>query len=228
MKRMKWAVMLLLWVCVMPARAQMGMDMFKRPSFTKMFHPVVGKGAEYETTSKTGSDSKVRTMDMGIVGKESVDGKDGYWMEMMMSEPSGKTILGKMLMTPDDFQFHKMIFQMPGKGAMEMPFNPTAAQRTKLEENMQDWHSAGTESVRVPAGTFDCEHWENDKTGGEVWVSDKVSPFGLVKEMNKDHSMVLIKVLNDYPERITGPVQKFDPQMMMQQMQQQRQQQPPQ
>jgi hypothetical protein len=228
MKRMKWAVMLLLWACVMPARAQMGMDMFKRPSFTKMFHPVVGKGAEYETTSKTGSDSKVRTMDMGIVGKESVDGKDGYWMEMLMSEPGGKTILGKMLMTPDDFQFHKMIFQMPGKGAMEMPFNPTAAQKTKLEENMQDWHSAGTESVTVPAGTFACEHWKNDKTGGEVWASDKISPFGLVKEMNKDHSMVLIKVLDDYPERITGPVQKFDPQMMMQQMQQQRQQQPPQ
>ncbi|MGB2664913.1 MAG: hypothetical protein WAK48_12975 [Candidatus Acidiferrum sp.] len=227
MKGMKWAVMLLLWACVMPARAQMGMDMFKRPSFTKMFHPVVGKGAEYETTSKTGSDSKVRTMDMGIVGKESVDGKEGYWMEMMMSEPGGRTILGKMLMTPDDFQFHKMIFQMPGKGAMEMPFNPTAAPRTKLEENMQDWHSAGTESVTVPAGTFDCEHWKNDKTGGEVWVSDKISPFGLVKEMNNDHSMVLMKVLNDYPERITGPVQKFDPQMMMQQMQQ-RQQQPPQ
>ena len=80
-------------------------------------HPVVGKGAEYETTSRTGSDSKVRTMDMGIVGKESVDGKDGYWMEMMMSDPGGKTILGKMLMTPDDFQFHKMIFQMPGKSA---------------------------------------------------------------------------------------------------------------
>ncbi|MGB2634024.1 MAG: hypothetical protein WAM58_08820 [Candidatus Acidiferrum sp.] len=228
MKRVKWAVMLFLLACAMPARAQMGMDMFKRPSFTKMFHPVVGKGAEYETTSKTGSDSKVRTMDMGIVGKESVDGKDGYWMEMMMSEPGGKTILGKMLMTPDDFQFHKMIFQMPGKGAMEMPFNPSAAQRTKLEENMQDWRSAGTESVTVPAGTFVCEHWKNDKTGGDVWVSDKVSPFGLVKEMNKDHSMVLTKVLNDYPERITGPVQKFDPQMMMQQMQQQRQQQPPQ
>ena len=40
--------------------------------------------------------------------------------------------------------------------------------------------------------------------------------------------MAPIKLLNDYPERITGPVQKFDPQMMMQQMQQQRQQQPPQ
>jgi hypothetical protein len=224
MKRMKWAVMLLVLACAMPLRAQMGMDMFKRPSFTKMFHPVVGKGAEYETTSKTGSDSKVRTMDMGIVGKESVDGKDGYWMEMMMSEPGGKAILGKMLMTPDDFQFHKMILQMLGRGAMEMPFNPNAAQRTKLEENMQDWHSAGTESITVPAGTFDCEHWKNDKTAGDVWVSDKVSPFGLVKEISKDHSMVLVKVLSDYPERITGPIQKFDPQMMMQQMQQQRQQ----
>lgn len=228
MKGMKWAVLLLLLACAMPARAQMGMDMFKRPSFTKMFHPVVGKGAEYESTSKTGSDSKVRTMDMGIVAKESVDGKDGFWMEMMTSDPAGKTFLGKVLMTPVDFQFHKMIFQLPGKGAMEMPFNPTAAQRSKFEDNMQDWHSVGTESITVPAGTFDCEHWKNDKTASDVWVSDKVSPFGLVKELSKDHSTVLVKVLNDYPDRITGPVQKFDPQMMMQQMQQQRQQQPPQ
>jgi hypothetical protein len=220
MKR-KWAAMLVVLACAVPVRAQMGMDIFKHPSFTKMFQPVVGKGAEYETTCKTGSDS---------VGKESADGKNGYWMEIMMSEPGGKTVLGKgkMLLTPDDFQFHKMIFQMPGKAAMEMPFNPGTAQRTKLEENIQDWHSLGTESITVPAGTCDCEHWKNDKTGGEVWTSDKVSPYGLVKEINKDHSMVHVKVLSDYPERINGPVQKFDPQMMMQQMQQQRSQQPPQ
>jgi hypothetical protein len=84
----------------------------------------------------------------------------------------------------------------------------------------------GTESITVPAGTFSCEHWKNDKTGGEVWTNEKVTPFGLVKEMSNDHSMVLLKVLNDYPDRITGPVQPFDPQMMMQQQMQRRQQQP--
>jgi hypothetical protein len=45
----------------------------------------------------------------------------------------------------------------------------------------------------------------------------------MVKEMSKDHSMVLVKVLSDYPDKITGPVQKFDPMQMMQQMQQPKQ-----
>jgi hypothetical protein len=39
--------------------------------------------------------------------------------------------------------------------------------------------------------------------------------------------MVLVKVLSDVPDRITGPVKKFDMQQMMQQMQQQRQQSKP-
>ena len=225
MKRTTWAVLLFLLGCSVPARAQMGMDAFKRPSFTKVFHPVVGKGAEYETASKVGADTRTSTMQMGIVAKESVDGKDGYWMEFVSNQANGKTAMGKMLLTPDDFQFHRMIIQVPGQGAMEMPFNPNAGQRAKMEENMADWHSAGTETITVPAGTFTCDHWKDDKTGGEVWTSDKVTPYGLVKEVSKDHSMVLTKVLSDFPDRINGPVQKFDPQQMMQQMQQQRQQQ---
>jgi len=47
---------------------------------------------------------------------------------------------------------------------------------------------------------------------------------GLVKETTKDHTMILTKVLGDYPDRITGPVQKFDPQLLMQQMQRGQQQ----
>ena len=224
MKRITWAVLLLLLGCASPARSQMGMDLFKKPSFTKVFHPVVGKGAQYETTSKVGSAPKPRMMEMGIVGKENVDGKDGYWMEFVSQDEKGKPMVGKMLMTIDDFQSHRMIVQVPGQGAMEMPMNPGAMRKEKMEETMADWHSVGTETIAVPAGTFSCEHWKNDKTGAEVWTSDKVSPYGMVKEVSKDQSMLLVKVLNDYPDRITGPVRKFDPKMMMQQMQQQRQQ----
>jgi len=217
MKRMTWVVLVPMLGFACAAQAQMGTDLFKRPSFTKVFHPVVGKGAEYETTSKSGSDAGPRTMDMGIVGKDSADGKDGYWLEFVVTD-KGKTVVGKMLITPDDFQSHRMIFQMPGQGAMEMPVRPNA-QNTKIADSMTDWHSVGNETITVPAGTFSCEHWRNDKNGSDVWASDKVSPFGMVKEAGKDSSTVLTKVLSDYPDRITGPVQKFDPQMMMQQMQ---------
>lgn len=59
MKRLILAVLLIAVSTLLAssARAQIGMDAFKKASFTRIFNPVVGQGA---------------------VGKESVDGKDGY------------------------------------------------------------------------------------------------------------------------------------------------------
>lgn len=201
------------------ASAQMGMDIFKKSSFSKVFHPVVGAGGQYQTTTTGGKDATPKLMDLYIVGKEPVEGKDGYWMEYVTTDSQGKTIVGKMLITKDDFQFRRMIVQMQGQPAMEMPFNPMAQQREKIQDKMEDWHTVGTESITVPAGTFSCEHMRNDKTNSDIWTSDKVSPFGLVKEVSPNHSMLLVKTLTNTQDRITGPVQKFDPQQMMQQMQ---------
>jgi hypothetical protein len=110
---------------------------------------------------------------------------------------------------------------MPGGPALEMPFNPAAAHRERIQENMEDWHSAGSGAVTAPAGTFDCEHWHNGKAKSDAWTTDKVTPFGMVKQVGENHTMVLIKILTDAPDRITGLVQKFDPATMTQQQQQQ-------
>ena len=163
-------------------------------------------------------------MQMFIVGKESVDGKDGYWMEIVTSGEKDRNFVGKTLFTKDDFQFRRMIMQVSGQPAMEMPFNPNEAKKQNIQDSLNEWHSIGTESVTVPAGTFNCEHWKNDKNNSDVWTSDNVTPFGMVKEAGQNRTMVLTKILTDVSDRITGPVVKFDPQMMMQQMQQQRQQ----
>jgi hypothetical protein len=200
------------------ARAQMGMDMFKKPAVAKAFHPIIGKGAEYETTSSGSGDAKTRTMEMGVVGKESVDGKDGYWMQFVMTSNKG-TMVGKALITGDDFQFHKMIVQPPGQQAMEMPMTFAARNHANIDESMANFHSVGTETVTVPAGTFSCDHLKNDKDGSEIWTSEKVSPYGLVKRTAKDGTTVLVKILDDYQDRITGPVRQFDMQQMMQQRQ---------
>ena len=91
-----------------------------------------------------------------------------------------------------------------------------------MAKNLDNWHQLGTESVTVPAGTFSCQHWKSD-SGSEVWTSDQVTPFGAVKEVNASSSKVLLKVISDAQDHITGPVKQFDPQQMMQQMQKQRQ-----
>lgn len=208
-----------------PSHAQMGMDMFKRPSITKVFHPVVGKGAVYLDTDKDGKNS--RTSEIAVVAKDSFEGKESFWMQFVSTDPQGKMFVGKSLITPGDFEFHRMIIQPPGQQAMEMPMKMNAARKEKIEENAADWHSVGTESVTVPAGTFSCEHWRNDKTHAEIWTSDKVIPFGMVKEISGNGStQVLSKLLDNVTDRITGPVKQFDMQQMMQEMQQQHQQHP--
>ena len=59
---------------------------------------------------------------MAVVGKESVDGKEGFWMEIVTTDEKGQAMVAKEThVTKDDFQIHKMIMQMPGQPAMEMP-----------------------------------------------------------------------------------------------------------
>ncbi len=209
------------------ARAQMGMDLFKKPAITDIFKPVVGSGAVYETER----DQKKTTLEMTIVGQESVDGKDAYWLEFGHTDPrSGTMSYGKMLVTKDDFQFHRMIFQQPGQPPMEMPMSPAAQQRSRMSDEMEKWHKVGTETITVPAGTFVCDHWSKDDGKGDVWASSKVSPMSLVKEVTPTNSMVLVKVITDAKDHITGTPTKFDPEamkrQMMEQMQKQKQQNP--
>jgi hypothetical protein len=230
MNRKQWAflVFAVIHSFVAPARAQMGMNFFKKPNIADIFKPVVGSGALYETQRTSQENAPKQPMEMTVVGKEMVDGKEGYWMEFGHADgKSGTMSYGKMLVTKDDFQFHKIVFQQPGQPAMEMPLNPNENIKKHREEEMEKWHLVGSESITVPAGTFACQHWKKDAGVGDVWVSDKVSPFGMIKSVSTNETMVLTKIITDAKDHITGPVQKFDPQAMRQQMMEKMQQQTP-
>jgi len=209
-----------------PALAQMGMEYFKKPAIADIFRPVVGGGAIYETEQ----DQKKTPMEMSVVATDTVDGKEAFWLEY--GHPDQKTGLmtyAKMLVTKDDFQFHRVIFQQPGQAQpMEMAVNPAMHQQSQAHDEMAKWHNAGTETITVPAGTFSCDHWTRDDGKGDVWTSAKISPMAMVKETTPGRSMVLVKVLTDAQDHITGTPMKMDMQQMMQQRMQQRQQQRPQ
>ncbi len=207
------------------AKAQFGggpMNFFKKPNIADIFHPVVGSGAAYERTDKDGSKSP---MEMFIVGRDTFEGKDAYWFEVGHTDRrSTEMSYAKMLITKDDFEFHKMIITMPGSSTpIEMPFNPSEKSKEKMKDNLDKWHKVGAEPITVPAGTFLCDHWQKDDGKGDIWVSSKVTPMGMVKEVNESSSMVLTKVITGATDHITGTPQKFDPQMFRQQIMQQMQ-----
>ncbi len=224
---MKRTLLSTLLVCacvsfVPAAKAQLGggMNFFKKPNIADIFHPVVGSGAAYERTDKDGVKT---TLEMTIVGRDTFEGKDAYWFEVGHNDKrSAELSYAKMLITKDDFQFHKMIFVMPGSTQpMEMPFNPGDKTKEKIKDDLEKWHKVGAEPITVPAGTFLCDHWQKDDGKQDVWVSSKVTPMGMVKEVSEGSTMVLAKVITGVSDHITGTPQKFDPQMMRQMMMQQ-------
>jgi hypothetical protein len=204
------------------AAGQMGMNLFSKPNIADIFKPVVGSGAVYEMQS-TDQKRVPSVIEMTIVGKELTPNGESYWMEVghTAGKDGGAMMYSKMLMTKD-FQFTKIVFQQPGQPAMEMPFNP-GADKNRMKDEMAKWHQVGSESITVPAGTFSCMHWKKDDGTDDVWTSDKVTPMAMVKQVGKNNSMVLTKIITGATDHITGPVTKFDPQAFAQQMQQQRQ-----
>ena len=221
MKRVQVFVAAVVCVFFAPALfAQMGMNFFQKPNIANIFQPTVGYGAEYQ---RVGSKGSTLVLQMTVVGREMVDGKEGYWLEMGFPDPhSGGMMYSKVLVTKDDFQYHRVIFQMPGSTQpMEMPFNQTMLDRQRMQQELDKWRSVGTDTVTVPAGTFLCDHWTKMNGKGDVWVSTKVSPFSMVKFVNNGETMVLTRVITNATDHIAGTPMKFNPHLMQQMMMQQ-------
>ena len=207
---------MLLAVVATAASAQMGH--FSAPHVSGFWNPIVGEGAEYSMQSAKGDKTD---MQIAVVGKESVDGKDAYWYETSFNRGSGQIIMKQlMVLNGPDTQISRMIMQMPGRPPMEMPTQMMHQDRAPQTADVRTGgEDLGSETITVPAGTFTCQHYRA-KSGGEVWVSQKVSPYGLVKSKSNDSTMELIKVISGAKDQITGTPQPFNPQMMMQQQQQ--------
>lgn len=183
--------------------AQMGGGM-RPPDVAGVFNPTVGSGASYEMTKSNGE--KI-TFDMSVVDK---DASGGYWIEYAMQVPQMKGfVYSKALMVKqsDDVVIQHMIVQMPGRPPMDMTsmMSMKGMQDQKSKADFRaDAQNLGTESVTTPAGTFSCQHWHSTKDGSDVWISDKISPWKLVKMTGTNTNMILVRVITDAKTHITG------------------------
>jgi hypothetical protein len=141
------------------ASAQMGMGM--RPSMPQgVFNPTVGSGAQYEFTAADGTKN---TVEYAVVGKESVNGKDGYWMEGTTTSARMGEMTMKVLVVPGstDGAVSRTIMQMAGRPPMEMSSQMTGRMGGQPSPKMDirgESEDVGKDSVTTPAGTFAREH----------------------------------------------------------------------
>jgi hypothetical protein len=134
--------------------------------------------------------------------------------------PGGQMLMKSLMTVADDgVTSTRMIMQAAGQQPMEMDTNMMPGGRTMKQSTPADVRNksevVGTESVTVPAGTFSCEHVREKDGSSDVWISDKVSPWSLVKYQDGKSTMVLTKIITDAKDRITGTPTKFDPMQMM-------------
>ena len=179
------------------------------PDMAGVFNPVVGNGASYDVTKKNGEKTN---FDIYVVDKES----GGYWVEYTFQNPQEHgSIYAKILLAHqgDDVVVQRTIVQMPGQSPMDMSSMPRAMQsresKADMRSNAQDM---GTETVTTPAGSFSCQHWRDKKNGDDYWISDKVTPWQLVKMTGTDkNTVILAKVITGAKTHITGtPVSMQD------------------
>ena len=202
----------LVFLLAAAANAQMGGMMRQGPQPRGLFNPIVGAGAQYEMQNGNGTKAVV---EIDVVGKESVNGKDGFWFETVMTNSQMGNVVMKILTVPDgaNTSFAKMIMQMGSRPPMEMPAQMTQMAQggqQKATDIRSDADDVGSESVTVPAGTFSCEHYHMKDGSGDFWISNKISPYGLIKEQGKNDSMVLIKAVTDAKDQITGTPVPFN------------------
>jgi hypothetical protein len=181
-----------------------------------IFNPIVGSGAQYEIQrGAQDANGKKMSMEIDVIGKEAADGKDGYWLETSATTPVGDMVV-KVLTVQDggNTSVTRTIMQMAGRPATEMPAMGRMQQKQSLDIRSEA-DNVGSESVNTPAGDFTADHYRMKNGSGDFWVSDKVSPYGLIKYQGKDMTMVLTKLVTGAKDKITGTPVPFNPSMMM-------------
>jgi hypothetical protein len=180
------------------------------PKFYSDFKPVVGGWSEYQMTGKGEQPSKMK---IAIVGKEG----DAYWYETLMETKQEGRMISKMLVSgnPEDQKsIKRMIVKTGDEPAMEMPVQ--MMQGSKDQGQRGKTIDKGTESIKVPAGTFTAQHmqYQDGETVVDTWVHKDISPYGMVKSQSKEFEMVLLGYGTSAKTLITETPQKFEmPQM---------------
>lgn len=193
-----FAIVVLVLAFTYSAQAQFGM--MKAPELRGVFNPVVGEGASYQMVDERGT----KQFDIAVVDKES----GGYWMEYSIQDAKEGTVYVKSLLVKqgDEVFQQRAVIQMAGQPPVEMSMMMRGQNKEGHKVDIRaEAQKLGTETITTSAGTFSCEHWRTTKDNSDVWMSDKVKPWGLVKMQSKSSGTVtLSKLITGAKTHITG------------------------
>jgi hypothetical protein len=185
----------------------------------------VGSYADYTMTVGAGMASMKSRM--ALVARTPAANILETSVEGGMLGPSGKMAVQMTIAPGTDATPTKMVTQIGAADPMEIPPALTGKPFTKPNPKTL----VGTETIKVPAGSFKAKHYRDKTPQGDkidYWVTDSVLPLGLVKveaEQPKSTAQVKGKVMfelagtgKDAKQLITKPPKPFDQAALLQQM----------
>lgn len=159
--------------------------------------PEVGRWAEYKALYNK---EDPYTMRYAVVGGEKRGGKDLKWLELRMTgEKKDGNMIYQVLVPGSVAELGKVeeVIMKPGeRPAMKMDgmmLNMIRAQMEKqsfLSDACKDVTLVGAESVTVPAGKFQTQHFRSAKHTSDTWLTSDI-PFAMVKSTGKNYEMAL-------------------------------------
>ncbi len=171
-------------------------------------NPKVGQWVMYEIRDAA-TGSKL-TMRQSIVGKETVNGTDYYWLETDMMPRRGNRVVTKILVKDnpsDPANILKIIEKRGQEPAREIPVPkpPSTGQQKKsgATRNVRV-EDVGAEKFNTRDGSVETHHYRVKTQSGsiELWTSKQVGLSGLVRRLGPSGDMTLIAYGNSGAESV--------------------------
>lgn len=181
------------------------------PQFYHIFNPIVGQWSKYEMKDSEGNKG---ILTISVVSKEG----SNYWMEVESSLTSDVGIAGYLVSgDPTEDSNVLKVRLKNGDGPIieiskEMLEKLKRKQRstpptTGIGPSVGKIQSLPNETVKIGNQTYDCQRIKLislDNKIADIWISEKVSPFGIVKLISGDESLILIDAGKGAKPRLFG------------------------
>lgn len=184
----------------------------------------IGSSAQYTVTVGT---MAPMSMKIGLVARTATGNTLETSIEGGPAARAGKMITQVTLPPGSSGKVQKMLLQLGNNDPMEMPIEGAQAQQFSKPDPKT---LVKEETIKVPAGSFKTKHYHDKTAQGDTvdfWVSEHVTPIGLVKmeAVPKSNPMIqgpikmeLTATAKDAKPGITKAPKPFDQAALMKQM----------
>ena len=182
------------------------------PHFYHLYNPVVGEWSKYEMRDNLGNKA---ILTISVVSKEN----DYYWIEVESSQTNYVGTAAYLVSgdPTEDSNVLKVRIKN-GDGPIIEITQETLEKMKKMQQSTPISTGIGpvkgkiqslpNETVKVGNINYDCQRIKlispENKTA-DIWISDKVCPFGIVKLLSSDEYLILIDSGKDSKPKLLGP-----------------------